>query len=239
MTHNPNRLSAVVQSGTKTTSFGRNLRKPLVAVGLALAASCFSFSAAAQTTYSLNATDVSEFGSGSFGSVTLTQSSNDVLVSVTLSAGLNFVDTGSHSIFTFNLGGQSSVSDITGITFANGLKDVFAVAAPASNSPFGTFTYGINCVSVDHNRCTEGGSGSGYVDPLTFTVRGATISEFSQLSTGSRTAFFAADVTNLAGNTGVIGATVAAVPEPETYAMLLAGLGLMGFTVRRRTHKQA
>ncbi len=28
--------------------------------------------------------------------------------------------------------------------------------------------------------------------------------------------------------------TVSAVPEPETYAMLLAGLGLMGFTVSRR-----
>lgn len=29
--------------------------------------------------------------------------------------------------------------------------------------------------------------------------------------------------------------SVAAVPEPETYAMLLAGLGLMGFIARRRT----
>jgi hypothetical protein len=28
--------------------------------------------------------------------------------------------------------------------------------------------------------------------------------------------------------------TVSAVPEPETYAMLLAGLGLMGFVVRRK-----
>ena len=28
--------------------------------------------------------------------------------------------------------------------------------------------------------------------------------------------------------------TVAAVPEPETYAMLLAGLGLLGFAARRR-----
>jgi hypothetical protein len=28
---------------------------------------------------------------------------------------------------------------------------------------------------------------------------------------------------------------VTAVPEPETYAMLMAGLGLMGFTLRRRT----
>jgi len=28
--------------------------------------------------------------------------------------------------------------------------------------------------------------------------------------------------------------TVSAVLEPETYAMLLAGLGLLGFSVRRR-----
>jgi hypothetical protein len=27
---------------------------------------------------------------------------------------------------------------------------------------------------------------------------------------------------------------VAAVPEPETYAMMMAGLGMMGFMVRRR-----
>jgi hypothetical protein len=33
--------------------------------------------------------------------------------------------------------------------------------------------------------------------------------------------------------------SIAAVPEPETYAMLLAGLGLMGAVVRRRNQKQA
>jgi hypothetical protein len=32
---------------------------------------------------------------------------------------------------------------------------------------------------------------------------------------------------------------VAAVPEPETYAMMLAGLGLLGFVARRRIAKQA
>jgi hypothetical protein len=31
----------------------------------------------------------------------------------------------------------------------------------------------------------------------------------------------------------------AAVPEPETYAMLLAGLGLLGFTARRRQNMAA
>jgi len=33
--------------------------------------------------------------------------------------------------------------------------------------------------------------------------------------------------------------TVTAVPEPETYAMLLAGLGLLGFAARRRKLKEA
>jgi hypothetical protein len=32
--------------------------------------------------------------------------------------------------------------------------------------------------------------------------------------------------------------SVAAVPEPETYAMLLAGLGVMGFIARRRNNAQ-
>lgn len=36
-----------------------------------------------------------------------------------------------------------------------------------------------------------------------------------------------------------ISATVAAVPEPETYALLLAGLGLMGTVARRRSRRAA
>jgi hypothetical protein len=39
---------------------------------------------------------------------------------------------------------------------------------------------------------------------------------------------------NTGGNRGSVLASVSAVPEPETYAMLLAGLGLMGFIARRR-----
>jgi hypothetical protein len=36
------------------------------------------------------------------------------------------------------------------------------------------------------------------------------------------------------GAGGVYAGAIAAIPEPETYAMLLAGLGLMGAVVRRR-----
>ena len=36
------------------------------------------------------------------------------------------------------------------------------------------------------------------------------------------------------GNMGLLGYEVASVPEPETYAMMLAGLGLVGAVARRR-----
>ncbi len=47
----------------------------------------------------------------------------------------------------------------------------------------------------------------------------------------------------LTGTSGVYGvsvnfnSTTAPIPEPETYAMMLAGLGLMGFVARRRKQK--
>ena len=38
-------------------------------------------------------------------------------------------------------------------------------------------------------------------------------------------------------NGTINGLTVAAVPEPETYAMLVAGLGFIGVVSRRRSKK--
>ena len=36
-----------------------------------------------------------------------------------------------------------------------------------------------------------------------------------------------------------LGPAVGAVPEPDTYALLLGGLGLLGFMARRRQQKTA
>jgi len=44
---------------------------------------------------------------------------------------------------------------------------------------------------------------------------------------------------NASDNTGSIAVSVTAVPEPETYAMLLAGLGLVGAIARRRKQRKS
>lgn len=54
---------------------------------------------------------------------------------------------------------------------------------------------------------------------------------FAGLSAGDYALQFAGFSTSA---NGVYGGTVAAIPEPETYAMLLAGLGIVGFMARRR-----
>jgi len=83
------------------------------------------------------------------------------------------------------------------------------------------------------------GSSSGFTSWSSFASSGATF------NSGLNTLDFT--VTNWAQNGGnptglrveFTSSSVTAVPEPETYAMLLAGLGLVGFMARRRKAKQA
>ena len=57
---------------------------------------------------------------------------------------------------------------------------------------------------------------------------------FDAGTTGLDTIIFAADLASASSGATLYSTGVALIPEPETYAMLLAGLGLIGFIVRRR-----
>jgi hypothetical protein len=198
------------------------------AAAIALTASAVP--ALAVTVYELNTTAVAAFGPPIYGTVTLTQNGANVDVNVTLAAGFNFVTTGGpHDLFTFNATGVV-LADITNLDTAG--TGTLAAHVPGLDTPFGTFGFGIDCTD-----CPNGGPGQ-QADPLTFTVLNATEADFALLSTlppGSMSAFFAADLIQTAsGATGAVGSITTPIPEPETYALMLAGLGMMGFMARRR-----
>jgi hypothetical protein len=199
----------------------------IAAAAIALAASALpAFGQVA--VYDLNLTDVGAFGAPSYGTVTLTQNGANVDFNISLRGDLNFVTTGGpHDLFAFNATGVV-LGDITNLSVLGG--GTLAAHVPGADSPFGTFGFGIDCTS-----CDNGGPGQ-QQDPMTFRVLNATLADFALLSTGgSPNAYFAADAIQTAtGATGAVGAITAAVPEPETYALMLAGLGMMGFMAKRR-----
>jgi hypothetical protein len=197
----------------------------------ACTAAAFSFvatpaSAVDVAVYNLDSTAVGSFGAPNYGTVTLTQNGANVDFNVTLAPNFNFVTTGGpHDLFAFNATGVV-LADIVNLSVAGG--GALAAHVPGADQPFGTFGFGIDCTG-----CANGGPGQ-QADPLTFRVLNALESDFALLSSGGTKAYFAADLINGAGATGAVGSITAAVPEPETYALLLAGLGMTGFMARRR-----
>lgn len=98
----------------------------------------------------------------------------------------------------------------------------FTLAAPADISG-GAFSFGIANFSVvlidsSFTPITDSNPSDGF--------------SFSGLTAGNYSLNFLGTVTG--PGMGAYGGLVTAVPEPETYALMLAGLGIVGFVAARR-----
>ena len=172
----------------------------------------------------LNVVSDPNIGSGTLGTVTLTDVAGGVEVDVALIAGINFVNTGGpHTPFTYNLNATP-----TSISFVN--PAIFSAAGTSGATPYGTFNHGVDMVGVN------GAPGSQH-GPLDFTVFGITTANFNANALGY---FFAADLIRLSnGATGSVAAGVLspAVPEASTWAMMLLGFFGVGFLAYRRKNQ--
>jgi len=160
--------------------------------------------------------------SGTLGIVTVTSISGGVNVDVTLTSGIDFVNTGGgHTPFVFNLDVAIPNSAVTG------LAAPFTYPGGTTDTPWGTFTNGVNMTS-------QNGIAGGNPGPIDFNIAGITIADFVNNSLGH---IFAADLGSV--STGATGAVtgpggVSSVPEPSTWAMMILGFMGVGFMAYRR-----
>ena len=228
---------------------------PMTTIVLALATT-----AANAATYQsfLTLSDPSaHLGSGPYGIVTLTEGGSGtgayVDVNVDLYNGSRFVQTSGfdgdkHNAFVWNL-----TNSPAGTVTIQAPVDTFTVdsTVPDENTPFGFFTNGILC-------CNKNGASAAEDPPLNFRVTdtngitvlgvgGSWVGSTVTWGAGDRFAtntggfLFSADIVTTSGFTGNVASSAIAspIPEPETYAMLLAGLGLLGLMGRRRKQRLA
>jgi hypothetical protein len=158
---------------------------------------------AAQSFGTFNLTLSNAFGSGSFGTVTVSDLGNST-ADIKLDVSPNFVlDTGAHFAFTFSLasGGSVQASSVS----PNPNFSLVSGSGPFTNAPFGDFNVAIQ------SSCTAGncGSSNGSTIDLHVLNFAGLLSATGQYN--SNDIYFAADIFKSGctgdGCTGVVGAT--------------------------------
>jgi hypothetical protein len=161
-------------------------------------------------------------GTPPFGTVTLTQNGTNVDFNVALTAGYQFVLTGSADFQYFKFNGVGvAVGDIVNINQNFPPFTLSAATGAFNGDGTGDFSFGIT------SDAGTGGSDP-YLGPLSFTVNNATIADLTQPNNAGQ--LFVADILAPNGNTGPVDASV---PEPSATLLVPIG-GILGFLLRFR-----
>lgn len=157
---------------------------------------------------------------------------------VSVSASATLVDLGSFAAGVYNISATGTVDLVGNGTFAMNPDGtpVTTVTAPNYNyfNPDGSFNADGNYGPAGANAKIGALIGTFSATPLT-TTDWFLIGYAKQVTLASAGHIYArVNDTYPPNNTGAFDVTVTAVPEPENYALMLAGLGLVGITALRR-----
>jgi hypothetical protein len=136
--------------------------------------------------------------------------------------------------FTNNIDSKNGIARFTGYDFSS--LGATAVGVFQTGAAFGMFTAGTE-TSDYADRTGLGVIGFNFVPNAHSKVNPGTTS-FTQIIRTNATQYVAGNFGLLDGIGDNAKGFATAVPEPESYAMLLAGLGMIGSIIRRRKAKQ-
>ncbi len=148
-----------------------------------------------------------------------------VTVATSIAAGFNAV-----AYTNSDASAPTTIPGSTGLYYINSASDTLSFAAAGFNAPTITTVGALNHDILSANGFDILANGIGYA---------AVNMDDGLLKSKLITINTATGAATLVGtfNGTINGLTVAAVPEPETYAMLVAGLGLIGAASRRKNKK--
>jgi hypothetical protein len=210
------------------------MRKNLIATLGCAAALALGAAGAAQATvvYTLSIDHCSSgCGPAPYGTISVTSNGTGLDVLVQLAPN-EFVGGGLYDLTWDITGGPNiTVTNISAVdfTFLNaptGAPDTF------HQNGFGDWQY-----AIDY---TGPGGGPLGVQTLSFTITGAGTNEsiFAPVydTTDGVNVYWTADIYSAStGFTGPVGAPLGGIPEPATWLMMIAGIGLVGAALRRRS----
>lgn len=218
------------------------MRTTYIATAALIGLTAFAAPASAATVlynFTLDGLTGSPLPAGPYGTISVNDfgGTSQLDFDVKLAPNFFFNDSKSFQAFDYLLGGSVTNVSITTTGFTDAGLGSYTAPGIVTNGDTTKFNYAILCASL-----CAGGNPNGTINELIFSVTGSNLSVGSISDTNNHPGlpiYFAADIAYEGGPsvlTGNIGATISggAVPEPETWALMLLGFGGIGLMLRAR-----